>query len=132
MNRCRDDRGGAALLLPFLAVFGGILLYGTAQIGSAVIAKARAETAADAAALAAAEELALGARADDAVRAAADSAALNGAVLDTCDCSGSAAEVRVHLDAPPLVALVTESITAGARAEVEFFSLGWSSGESSS
>lgn len=55
------DRGAASLLVVAVAVGGLLLMAGAARLGGALVSRARADTAAGAAALAAAGALALGA-----------------------------------------------------------------------
>jgi len=81
-------------------VIGLVLAMGAARLGGALIGRARAESAADAAALAAADRLALG---DGS--AAARTASSNDARLVSCDCSGTTAEVVVEVDVPAWGAL---------------------------
>jgi secretion/DNA translocation related TadE-like protein len=79
-------------------VFGLLLTLGVSRLGGAIIGRARADTAADAAALAAADSLALGRGTAAAVDAARVTAASNGAHLVSCSCAGTSAEVVVDLD----------------------------------
>ncbi|HUF85275.1 MAG TPA: Rv3654c family TadE-like protein [Acidimicrobiia bacterium] len=98
-----------------VVVLGLVLATGAARLGSALVARARADAAADAAALAAADMLALG-RGDDAAAAAAyDTAAANGATLTRCECAGRFAEVTVTVPAAGLLAAPAQG---RARAEV--------------
>lgn len=108
------DRGAASLLVVAVAVSGLLLMGGAARLGGALVSRARADTAADAAALAAADALALGAGDTRAVAAARDRAAANGAHLVECRCGGSAAEVIVEVPGGPL----GRPVRARARAEV--------------
>src|SRR5262249_53301205 len=88
-----------------IVVAGLVLAMGAARLGGALIGRARAESAADAAALAAADRLALGGGAG-AARAAADPPAPpNGAPPVSCDCAGTTASVIVEVDLPSLGAL---------------------------
>jgi hypothetical protein len=84
-----------------------VLMLGVARLGHAASDKARAETAADAAALAAAGAIV---RNGDALAAARAAAAENGAHLDSCSCGGRMPTVTVSLGAA----------TVRARAEVRF------------
>ena len=63
----RAERGGVTILMVAVVVLGLALSLGAARLGSAVIGRARADTAADASALAAADALALGGSADAAL-----------------------------------------------------------------
>lgn len=98
-------------------VVGLVLASGAARLGGALVGRARAETAADAAALAAADRLALGGGAAAARTAAARTAASNEARLLTCDCTGARAAVVVEVDLPTVLA-VFGSARGKARAEV--------------
>ena len=95
-------------------VLGLTLMVGAARVGTALVARARAQTAADAAALAAAETLAFGGDATQASADAAAAASANGAHLVRSACAGPTTTVTVEIDVPGLgrVARVT------ARAEV--------------
>jgi secretion/DNA translocation related TadE-like protein len=93
------------------------LAFGAARLGAALVGRARAESAADAAALAAADALALGRGSADAHEAAATMASRNGARIVQCVCAGDAAEVVVEVDVPGLL-LVAGPARARARAEV--------------
>ena len=85
----RAERGGVSMLMLAVLVVGLVLATGAARLGGALVGRARAEAAADAAALAAADRLALG-DGSAAARAAADAtAASNDARLVSCDCSGT-------------------------------------------
>jgi Flp pilus assembly protein TadG len=84
-----------------------VLMLGVARLGHAASDKARAETAADAAALAAAGAIVRNA---DPLAAARAAAAENGGRLDRCECAGRTPTVTVSLGAA----------TVRARAEVRF------------
>ncbi len=86
------------------------LAFGVARLGHAASDRARADTAADAAALAAAGVLARGGGAASATAAAVETATSNGARLGRCDCAGSKPAVVVHVG----------DATGRARAEVRF------------
>ncbi len=94
-----------------------VLVMSAGRLGGALTARARAETAADAAALAAADSLALGAF--DAREQAEAIAAAHGARLVSCECIGLAAEVVVEVDGP-VAASLPRPARARARAEVDF------------
>jgi secretion/DNA translocation related TadE-like protein len=83
-----------------VVVFGLLLATGAARLGGALVGRARAESAADAAALAAADRLALGGGAAAARSAAERTAASNRARLVSCDCAGASAAVVVEVDLP--------------------------------
>jgi len=78
-------------------VVGMVLVLGAARVGAALLGRARAETAADAAALAAADALALGAPAEQAAADAGAAAADNDARLVDCRCDGPVVVVTVEV-----------------------------------
>ena len=92
------ERGGVTILMLVVLVFGLLLTLGVSRLGVAIVGRARADTAADAAALAAADSLALGRGSVAAADAARVTAASNGARLVSCVCTGTTAEVVVDLD----------------------------------
>jgi secretion/DNA translocation related TadE-like protein len=96
-----------AVALVALAV---ALAFGVARLGRATSDRARAETAADAAALAAAGAIARGQGTSAALVAANETAAGNGARLVRCACTGT----------KPLVEVTVGAATGRARAEVRF------------
>jgi secretion/DNA translocation related TadE-like protein len=109
--------GSAGVLLCGLVAVTAALTLGIGRLTSGIVGRARAQTAADAAALAAAGELAAGRTADQAERIASLTAAANGARLFRCDCGGPAVVVKVTVTLPssgPASVLVR----AAARAEL--------------
>jgi secretion/DNA translocation related TadE-like protein len=96
------ERGAASVLAVAIVVIGVVLTTGAARLGGALVGRARAETAADAAALAAADALALGGGADAATSDARATAARNDARLVSCVCAGTRADVVVEVDVPGL------------------------------
>jgi len=102
------------MLMLVVLVFGLLLTLGVSRLGVAIIGRARADTAADAAALAAADSLALGRGPSAAVDAARVTAESNGAHLVSCSCSGMTADVVVDLDLG-----VLGSARGHAKAEVD-------------
>jgi secretion/DNA translocation related TadE-like protein len=116
-RRARGARGGVSIVMLAVLVIGLLLAAGAARLGSALVGRARAESAADAAALAAADRLALGSGAAAARSAAAATAASNDARLVSCACAGTSASVVVEVDVPGLSALVGPA-RGRARAEV--------------
>ena len=96
------ERGAASVLAVAIVVLGVVLTMGAARLGGALVGRARAETAADAAALAAADALALGRGADVAASEARVTAARNDARLVSCACTGTHADVVVEVDVPGL------------------------------
>lgn len=118
MNRPRPtntrERGAATVLMIGVVAIGLSLTAGAARLGGAIVARARADTAADAAALAAADMVALGRGSGAAERAARETASANDGRLERCDCNGPVVEVEVAVVAPGLGA----TAHAEARAEV--------------
>ena len=110
----KSERGATTVVVIAVVVIGFVLVLGAARLGTAVVARARADTAADAAALAAADMLALGRDAGAAEAAARTTAAANGARLVRCACSGRFPSVVVEYAVPTLGA----SARSTARAEV--------------
>jgi len=111
------ERGGVSIVMLAVLVVGLLLAMGATRLGGALIGRARADTAADAAALAAADRLALG-DGPDAARAAADAtASSNHARLVSCACGGTVAAVVVEVDVPVWGALVGPA-RGRAKAEV--------------
>ena len=111
------ERGAASVLAVAIVVVGVVLTMGAARLGGALVGRARAETAADAAALAAADALALGHGPSRAQSDARATAARNDARLVSCACAGTRAEVVVEVDVPGLGIL--GAVARGrARAEV--------------
>jgi secretion/DNA translocation related TadE-like protein len=111
------ERGAVSIVMLGVLVIGLVLSMGAARLGSALVGRARADTAADAAALAAADALALGDGADAARTAAKQAASSNHAQLVSCACSGTTAEVVVEVDVPALGALAGPA-RGHAKAEV--------------
>jgi secretion/DNA translocation related TadE-like protein len=116
-----NERGGMTVVMLAVVVIGLALTAGAARLGSALVARARADTAADAAALAAADMLALGRGSGAAVAAAAETAGENGARLVRCECAGRDAEVLVEVSSHGLMA---PAARGRARAEVRLQCLG--------
>jgi Flp pilus assembly protein TadG len=93
----RSERGSVVVLMTAAVVIAALCCLAAARLGRAATDRARADTAADAAALAAADVLAVGRSTGAAVSAARQVAAENGARLLTCACANGAAEVTVAL-----------------------------------
>jgi secretion/DNA translocation related TadE-like protein len=104
------ERGGVTIVAIVALVFAAALMLGVARLGHSASDKARAETAADAAALAAAGVLARAGSGPAAAAAASETAASNGGHLDECSCTGRSSTVEVTVG----------DATARARAEVRF------------
>ncbi len=117
-ERKARERGAASIVMVGVLVAALGLCVGAARLGSALVARAEADTAADAAALAAADALALGQGSDVARVAAEETAARNGARLVRCVCAGDAAEVEVVVPVRGLAGWVGPA-TGRARAEVD-------------
>ena len=114
MNR---QRGSITIVLMAVVVVAAVLALGAARLGGAIVARARADAAADAAALAAADMLALGRGEQTAEAAAGETAADNDAHLVSCDCAGRTATVRVEVTMEGL-GRIAGPARATARAEV--------------
>lgn len=96
----RHEGGSIALVVLAVVVVAAVLGLHVARLGAAAVGRARAQTAADAAALAAADMLALGRGPEVAARAAAETAAANGARLERCMCLSPRVSVVVAAESP--------------------------------
>jgi len=117
---CRSERGAVTLVVAAVAALAVLLAAATADLARVLVAAARAQTAADAAALAAARELALPGDLEPAA-VAAEYAARNGATLVSCRCDRGTFEavVAVRLAVGPLLLFDDDrSVGASARAVV--------------
>src|SRR5688500_8990065 len=97
-----------------------VVTMGAADVGRALIARSRAEAAADLAALAA-QELAFPSG-EDPAQLAADYAFRNGAALVSCDCAEGTFEAAVRVRVPVrgfLLPLVDRDVVGSARAVVD-------------
>jgi secretion/DNA translocation related TadE-like protein len=112
-----SERGSAGVLLCGVVAVTAALTLGLGRVATAVLATARAQTAADAAALAAAGELAAGRSVGEAERIASLTAAGNGARLLRCDCGGPAVVVAVTVTLPT-AGPASHMVRAAARAEL--------------
>ena len=114
-----EERGGVTLIAAGVMVLSCVLCLVTADLGRAVLARGRAQTAADAAALAAAQEIAIP-RGAEPVDAARRFAGLNGATLLTCQCDAGASDavVSVQLSVSFVILGADRTVTAFARAVV--------------
>lgn len=114
-----SERGSASLALLGAVVVGMVTLLGLADLGLLLAARARAQTAADAAALAAAAETVAGVGRDP-PGVAGRFAQANGAALVDCECrtgdAGAVVEVSVTVD---LMLSGDRRVTARARAGVD-------------
>jgi secretion/DNA translocation related TadE-like protein len=111
------EGGSVSIVMLGVLVVALVLTLGAARLGAALIGRARADTAADAAALAAADALALGRGSAAAKTSARETATSNGARLMSCTCEGTTAEVVVEVDIPALAALAGPA-RGRAKAEV--------------
>ena len=102
-----------AVVLMAVVVLAAVLALGAARLGGALVARARA----DAAALAAADMLALGRGEQAAGTAAQETATANDAHLVRCDCRGRFATVEVEVPVPA-VGMLGRPARGTARAEV--------------
>jgi secretion/DNA translocation related TadE-like protein len=107
------ERGAASIVMVGILAVAVALCFGVARLGTAAIASARADAAADSAALAAADMMALGRGQDQAVAGARSTAEANDAVLVRCSFSGRAVTVVVRVAVAGM-----SNARATARAEV--------------
>jgi len=118
--RLRDSESGSVTIVAAgLTLLACVLCLATVDIGRAVGAMGRAQTAADAAALAAAQAIAIP-HGEQPVAAAARLAAANGAELQSCSCEPGASEaiVTVTLTASFVLLGPDRAVTARARAVI--------------
>jgi secretion/DNA translocation related TadE-like protein len=133
----RSERGSVSVVAAGVMVLTVVVTVGAADVGRALVAQARARTAADAAALAAAQELALPSGRLPA-EVAAEYAGRNDGELLSCSCDPGSqeavVEVRVSVGAL-FLASDDRWVTARARAVVDLViasaSLPWSRAGSS-
>src|SRR5687768_2569870 len=117
----RSERGSISLVVAASAGMALVVTMGAADVGRALIARSRAEAAADLAALAAAQELAFPSG-EDPAQLAADYAFRNGAALVSCDCAEGTFEAAVRVTVPVrgfLLPLVDRDVVGSARAVVD-------------
>lgn len=114
------DRGNVTPAVVGLSAIVLVLLLGLGDLGIFLLARSKAQTAADAAALAAVAELIPGSRGEPHIEAARFAQA-NGARLLGCDCreGGRAAMVRVGVQVRFGIVRGVKEVTARARAEVD-------------
>lgn len=110
------QRGSVSIVVAGVIAVALVASLGVADVGKALVARARARAAADAAALAAAQELVLpGARSPDAL--AADYAERNGATVVSCGCAPGTLEAVVEVEtAVGALFLASDGLTVRARA----------------
>jgi secretion/DNA translocation related TadE-like protein len=112
----RSERGSITVVTAAVIGMVVVVTMGTADIGSALIARSHARQGADAAALAAAQELALPTGRAPA-EVAGDYAAHNGATLTACTCAPGSTEALVTVTVPiDLLLLLPGSRVATAQA----------------
>jgi Flp pilus assembly protein TadG len=116
MSRPRSERGSVSIVVAGVAVVALVACLGVADVGKALVARARARAAADAAALAAVQELALpGGR--HPTRGPGQYAQHTRAALSSCACAAGSLEAVVEVETPvgPMF-LVGDSLNVRARA----------------
>ena len=116
----RTERGSVTVLVAAVLFLSGVLALATVDLLRALESKARAQTAADAAALAAAQEIAMGSSGNPA-DAASDYARFNGAALIECSCPQGGSEAVVSVEVPVHLVFVgpDRTVTGRARAVIE-------------
>ena len=117
----RSEGGSVSLVVAASVGMSLVVTMGAADVGRALIARSRAEAAADLAALAAAQELAFPSG-EDPAQLAADYAFRNGAALVSCDCAEGTFEAVVRVRVPVrgfLLPLVDRDVVGSARAVVD-------------
>ena len=94
-RRLHAERGSITVVAAAVMALVAVLTMGAADVGKALVARERAQAAADAAALAAAQELVMPSGRAPA-ELAAEYAAQNGATLASCACAPGTAEAVVE------------------------------------
>ena len=121
------ERGSVSIAVVGLTAVVAVLLLGLADLTGFLLARAKAQTAADAAALAAAGELVPGARGQPS-REARRFAQANGGEMIACDCRPGTREAIVRVSVPVhfqvLRVLGIDAVQSRARAEVDLTNLG--------
>ena len=120
-SRVRGERGSVSVVVAAAVGMALVVSMGAADVGRALIARSRAEAAADLAALAAAQELALPSG-TDAAAFAEDFAVRNGARLVSCSCAEGTSEAIVRVAVPVrgfLLPLADRDVIGVARAVVD-------------
>lgn len=122
-RRGRGEVGSAAVAVVAMIALLGVLVMGLGDLGAFLIARARAQTAADSAALAAAAQLLPG-TGQPPMSEAARFARANGAQLTSCSCSVGTARAEVTVSVPVRLALLASAelthVVAQAAAEVDW------------
>lgn len=112
----RAERGSVSIVVAAVATFALVASLGVADVGKALVARARARAAADAAALAAAQQLAVPG-AETPFQIAASYAARNGGTLVSCTCAAGSLEAIVEVGTPVgSMFLVGDALEVRARA----------------
>jgi len=117
----RRERGSVSVVVAASVGMALVVSMGAADVGRALIARSRAEAAADLAALAAAQELAFPSGVDPATLAA-DYADRNGARLVSCSCDEGTFEATVEVAVPVrgfLLPIADRDVIGVARAVVD-------------
>ena len=116
---CRIESGSVTIVAAGLTLLTCVLCLATVDIGRAVAARGRAQTAADAAALAAAQAIAVP-NGEEPAAAAARLAAANGAALESCVCDHGSSEATVTVTFTASFVLLgpDRAVTARARAVI--------------
>ncbi len=118
-GRVERETGSVTLVAGGVLFIACILCLATVDLGRALLARARAQTAADAAALAAAHEIAIptDAQPADVARAFAER---NGATLASCDCNPGSDEavVEVTISVPFVLLGPDRTVVGTARAVI--------------
>jgi secretion/DNA translocation related TadE-like protein len=120
-SRFKGERGSVSVVVAAAVAMALVVTMGAADVGRALIARSRAEAAADLAALAAAQELAFPSGIDPS-QFAEDYAVRNGARLLSCSCAEGTSEaiVRVAVSVSGfLLPLADRDVIGIARAVVD-------------
>ena len=115
------ERGSVSVVVAAAVAMSLVVTMGAADVGRALIARARAEAAADFAALAAAQELAFPSG-NEPGQLAGDYALRNGARLLSCSCTAGSSEAVVRVAVPArgfLLPLADRDVIAISRAVVD-------------
>jgi secretion/DNA translocation related TadE-like protein len=115
------ERGSVSVVVAAAVAMALVVTMGAADVGRALIARARAEAAADFAALAAAQELAFPSGSEPG-QLAGDYALRNGARLISCSCTEGSSEAVVSVAVPArgfLLPLADRDVIAISRAVVD-------------
>ena len=119
-ERLENEHGSVTVVAAAVLAMAMVLALGGADLARTLIAQARAQTAADAAALAVAQELAVPSGLDP-DEVAEDYAERNGGQVLTCDCESGASEATVEVRVPvgPLLLFADDRmVLARARATI--------------